>query len=81
MEKNYFLSTRYVDYLSYARYVLGMRVKKLSETVSALGNKYSIDNHVVKEQKCLKLGKCNDYGLAGVLLEHRGKKLNSPRNS
>lgn len=32
MENNYSLSTRYVDYLSYSKCVLGMGVKKLGET-------------------------------------------------
>lgn len=67
-------SSRYIDYLSYAKYILGMGVKKLGETVSVLRNKYSVEDDIVKE-KCFKLGKCDDNGLAEVLLKQRGREL------
>lgn len=51
-----------------------MGVKKLGETVSVLRNKYSVEDDIVKE-KCFKLGKCDDNGLAEVLLEQRGSEL------
>lgn len=41
-----------------------MGVKKLGKTVPALGNKYSVEDDIVREKKCFKLGKCNDNGLA-----------------
>lgn len=68
-------SSRYIDYLSYTTYVLAMGVKKLAETVSALRNKYSVEDDIVKEKKCFKLGKCDDNGLAEVLLEQRRELL------
>lgn len=52
-----------------------MGVKKLAETVSALRNKYSVEDDIVKEKKCFKLGKCDDNGLAEVLLEQRRELL------
>ena len=44
-------SSRYIDYLSYATYVLAMGVKKLAETVSALRNKYSVEDDIVKDDQ------------------------------
>lgn len=68
-------SSRYIEYLSYAKYVLATGVKKLAETVCAPRNKYSVEDDIVKEKKCFKLGKHDDNGLAEVLLEQRRELL------
>lgn len=44
MENNYFLLTTYVDYLPYAKSVLGTGVTKLGETVPALRNNCSVED-------------------------------------
>ena len=55
--------------------MLATGVKKLAETVCAPRNKYSVEDDIVKEKKCFKLGKHDDNGLAEVLLEQRRELL------
>lgn len=50
MENHYFLSTGYVEYLPYAKYVLVTEVTELSETtVPALGNSYYVEGDILRE--------------------------------
>lgn len=51
MENNYFLSTRYVDYLPFAKYVPGTEATKLRKAVSAFGSNYSVEKDILREKK------------------------------